>query len=442
MRRADTQGETMMSSKKNDLTTFTKHESEVRCYSRSFPVVFDRARGAELFDRAGKPYIDFLAGAGALNYGHNNPVLKAALMEYLAGDGITHGLDLATDAKEKFLKALFSIILEPRQLDYKAMFPGPTGTNAVESALKLARKVTGRTNVISFTNAFHGMTLGSLALTGNAAKRGGAGLDLGGVSVMPFDGYLGQGVDSLDYLEAVLGDSSSGTDKPAAFIIETIQAEGGINEACTTWLRRLERIANAHDILFIVDDIQVGCGRTGPFFSFEQAGLEPDIVCLSKSLSGFGLPLSLLLFRPDLDVWAPGEHNGTFRGNNHAFVTATAALEHYWKDKSFTADIDRKAKLVSAALEEVAKALDGERRGRGLIQGVAFQDAEVATAISRAAFRRGVMVETAGPQDEVLKLLPPLTIDEAQLRRGLEVILASVVEVDASGSDLGIRKAS
>ncbi|MFT4569430.1 MAG: diaminobutyrate-2-oxoglutarate transaminase [Hyphomicrobiaceae bacterium] len=426
-----------------DLSTFERHESGVRTYCRSFPVIFDRAVGSEMFDRSGCPYIDFLAGAGALNYGHNNPELKSALVDYITRDGITHGLDLATDAKEKFLQTLVSTVLEPRNLEYKVMFPGPTGTNAVEAALKLVRKVTGRTNIISFTNAFHGMTLGALSLTGNSMKREGAGLGLGGVTTLPFDGYLGEGVDTLDYLQALLNDGSSGLDKPAAFIVETIQAEGGINEASISWLRRLERLANENDILFIVDDIQVGCGRTGPFFSFEDAGLDPDVVCLSKSLSGFGLPLSVVLFRPELDVWQPGEHNGTFRGNNHAFVTATAALELYWKDDAFTRDVASKAATVSSTLAELAATHGGEHRGRGLIQGLAFENRNVASAISRACFERGLVIETAGPDDEVLKLLPSLTIDVPMLVSGLDIIAESMSEVFADTEESEpIRKAS
>jgi diaminobutyrate-2-oxoglutarate transaminase len=282
-------------------------ESEVRSYCRSFPVVFQRAQGAELFDERGRSYLDFFAGAGTLNYGHNDPTLKERLIEYIAGSGITHGLDMTTSAKCRFLELFEARILKPRKLDYKVMFPGPTGANAVEASLKLARKVTGRSNVISFTNAFHGMTLGALAATGNGEKRAGAGVALSGVTRMPFDGYLGPTVDTLDYLEKALDDPSSGVDAPAALIVETIQAEGGVNVGSIPWLRRLERIARSCGALLIVDDIQVGCGRTGPFFSFERAGLKPDIVCLSKSLSGYGLPLAVVLMRPELDVWKPGD---------------------------------------------------------------------------------------------------------------------------------------
>lgn len=404
------------------LEIFDENESNVRSYCRSFPTLFTRASAARLEDAEGKEYIDFLAGAGALNYGHNEPRLKSALVDYIDSDGITHGLDLSTRAKGRFLEAFRSIILEPRGLEYRVMFPGPTGTNAVESALKIARKVTGRQNVVSFTNAFHGMTLGALALTGNGGKRTAAGVGLPPATIVPFDGYLGPDVDTLDYLETMLKDPSSGIDTPAAFIVETIQAEGGLNVATPQWLRGLERIARERDVLLIVDDIQAGCGRTGPFFSFEPFGMEPDVVCLSKSLSGYGLPMSATLIRPELDVWDPGEHNGTFRGNNHAFVTATAALEHYWTDADLTGQVGAKAEIVTEALVKLADLYGGEIRGRGLIQGVAFDDPDLAVETSRHAFARGLVVETSGPRDEVLKILPPLTIDLETLREGLEII--------------------
>jgi diaminobutyrate-2-oxoglutarate transaminase len=397
-------------------------ESNVRSYVRAFPTVFTTAQGSTLYDRDGRGYLDFFAGAGTLNYGHNHPVLKERLIDYISRGGITHSLDMATDAKCRLLAALERHILRPRDLRYKVMFPGPTGTNAVEAAIKLARKVTGRTNVVAFTNAFHGMTLGSLALTANGGKRGGAGVALGNVTRAPFDGYLGPNIDTLDHLALLLSDSSSGIDAPAAFVVETVQGEGGVNVASPEWLRGLQTLAREHGALLIVDDIQVGCGRTGAFFSFEEASLHPDIVTLSKSLSGYGLPLALTLIRPELDAWTPGEHNGTFRGFNHAFVTATAAIDELWQDDHFTQEVDEKTAIMGARLARLGSAVGAEVRGRGMIQGLAFADTRVAGAASRAAFERGLVIETSGSDDEVLKLLPPLTISHADLKRGLEII--------------------
>lgn len=415
----------------NRLETFERLESEVRGYVRTFPAVFDRAQGSRLYDEEGRGYLDFFAGAGVLNYGHNPPELKKSLLEYLERDGVTHTLDMASAAKRRFLERFREVILEPRGLDYKLQFPGPTGTNAVEAALKLARKVTGRTNVIAFTDGFHGMTLGSLAATGNAGKRAGAGVPLGNVSRMPFDGYLGDGTDTLDVLRAYLEDSSSGMDAPAAAIVETVQAEGGVNVARAEWLRGLADLLAAHGVLLIVDDIQVGCGRTGAFFSFEEAGIRPDIVCLSKSLSGYGLPFAVVLLKPELDVWEPGEHNGTFRGHNPAFVTGAAALS-FWEDGALSEAVERKGEHAADWLRAIASRHPeaGARvRGRGLILGLAFEDPAVAPAVSAECFRRGLVIETSGARGEVVKLLPPLTIGDEELDEGLGILEASVAAV-------------
>ncbi|MEQ9379427.1 MAG: diaminobutyrate--2-oxoglutarate transaminase, partial [Pirellulales bacterium] len=388
----------------------------------SFPTVFTTAQGHRMWDELGSEYIDFFAGAGALNYGHNNPKIKAPLLEYIAADGITHSLDMATRAKRKFLQTFHRLVLRPRNMNYKVMFPGPTGTNAVEAALKVARTVTGRSNVMAFTNAFHGMTLGSLALTGNGGKRDGAGVTLTDVTRMPYHGFMGSELDTIDLLEQHLKNSSSGVDLPAALILETVQAEGGVNVSSNPWLRRLQELLKQYEILLIVDDIQVGCGRTGRFFSFEAAGLDPDIICLSKSLSGYGVPFAVTLLRPELDIWEPGKHNGTFRGHNLAFVTATAALENYWADSALTEDVMRRGRIVRESLQKHAENYGGTVRGRGLIQGLEFKDKDAASEISRAAFERGLIIETAGPQDEVLKVLPPLTIGDNALQQGLDII--------------------
>ncbi|MFA9431324.1 diaminobutyrate--2-oxoglutarate transaminase [Egicoccus sp. AB-alg2] len=410
--------------------TIDQYESQVRSYCRSWPATFERARGSQLWDTDGRRYLDFFAGAGALNYGHNDPGMRQAVVDYLLGDHVVHSLDTYTVAKERFLQRFHDVILQPRGMgDWKVQFPGPTGTNAVEAAMKLARKVTGRERVIGFTNAFHGMTVGSLAVSGNAGKRGGAGIMLGAGTNLPYDDYFGPEVDTVGYLEALLQDAGSGLDLPAAVIVETVQAEGGLNTASMRWLRDLEAVCRRHDVLLIVDDIQAGCGRTGTFFSFEPAGIQPDIVTLSKSLSGFGLPLALTLFRGDLDVWDPGEHNGTFRGHNPAFVTATEALGH-WEDDALTHEVERKAELMAQTLDRLAAAhpvLEAERRGRGMVQGLACAEGH-AERICAAAFELGLIVETSGPRDEVVKLLPALTISDEELDEGLELLVRAVVD--------------
>mgnify|MGYP001371841236 CR=1 FL=1 len=412
-----------------NLAIYDRMESQVRTYSRAMPRQFRRAEGAWMHDDEGGRYLDFLAGCSSLNYGHNDPDLKAALLEYIEADGIAHSLDLHTEAKAAFLEAFETLILRPRKLDYRMMFTGPTGTNAVEAALKLARKVTGRRQVIAFTNGFHGMTLGALACTGNAGKRSGAGVPLEHVSHEPYDGYYGPDVDTVDMLERRLSDPSSGLDAPAAFLVETVQGEGGLNAASPDWLRRLSALAKRHGALMIVDDIQAGCGRTGRFFSFEDMGFTPDVVTLAKSLSGMGLPLAVTLFRPQYDQWKPGEHNGTFRGNNHAFVTATAALWRFWADDALERDVRRRADYLGKRLQALADDFGLGVRGRGMMQGLNVNFGEVASDITQAAFSRGLIVETSGPHDEVVKVLAPLTIDDATLAQGLDILEVCVREV-------------
>jgi diaminobutyrate-2-oxoglutarate transaminase len=412
------------------MTIFEERESEVRSYCRSWPAVFDRATGSWLYDENGRGFLDFFTGASALNYGHNNPVLKRALLDYLTADRVVHSLDMYTVAKREFLTAFDEIILRPRQLDYRVQFPGPAGTNAVEAALKLARKVTGRTEVITFSNAFHGMTLGALAVTGSPLHRGGAGVPLRHAISVPFDqGAGGQGAGGQEpaaaTLERQLQDAGAAPDAAAAVIVETVQGEGGINVASPEWLRALAALCRERGMLLIVDDVQMGCGRTGPFFSFEPAGITPDIVCLSKSLGGYGLPLAVTLLRADLDVWKPGEHNGTFRGINPAFVTGTAALRTYWQDDALERATLAKGTRVAAALAELTRSVPGtaiQPRGRGLARGLAFEQSELASKVASVAFERGLLVETAGPDGEVIKLLPPLTASDDELDRGLSML--------------------
>ncbi len=422
---------------RNSMHVFEEHESEVRSYVRAFPTVFDRARGSRLYDEEGTVYIDFFSGAGALNYGHNHPRLKEDLLEYLTGDGITHSLDMATRAKRRFIERFHEVVLEPRGLEYKLLFPGPTGTNAVEAALKLARKATGRSTVFAFQGGFHGMTLGSLAITSNRMKRDGAGQPLEHTRLLPFDGEERDGLDSLAYLRRELDQAAARDELPAAIVLETVQCEGGVRVAEADWLRGVEAACRAHGVLLIVDDIQAGCGRTGRFFSFEESGVQPDLVCLSKSLSGLGIPMALVLLRESLDVFQPGEHNGTFRGHNLAFVTATRALE-FWADRKFQRAVEAKALLLRHRLESIAERREDVEmavRGRGMVQGIAFDDSSLAEAVSRECFERGLVIETAGHEGEVLKFLPALTIDVPSLEEGLDIVEESLRAVLAKQSE-------
>ncbi|GAC1535068.1 MAG: diaminobutyrate--2-oxoglutarate transaminase [Acidimicrobiales bacterium] len=413
---------------------FERRESNVRSYCRSFPATFARAKGAVVYDADGRPYLDFLAGAGALNYGHNHDYLKAALLAYLADDGVAHGLDLHTSAKAAFLEAFERRILEPRGLDHKVQFTGPTGANAVEAALKVARKATGRTGVFAFMGGFHGHSLGALAATSNREHRAAAGVPLDHVTFLPFPHGPMDRIDTLAYLEAVLDDSHSGVALPAAVLVETIQAEGGVVVAPDGWLQGLRSICDRYGIVMIVDDIQTGCGRTGPFFSFETAAIVPDIVTLSKSISGYGLPMSVVLLLPELDVWEPAEHTGTFRGNQLAFVTATAALDVF-ETEGLEACTDANGVVVADFLQAEVCPLDARIgvRGRGLIWGVDLaaldETGALARKVSERCFATGMLVECVGRRDTVLKLLPPLTIGRAQLLEGLGILAAALGEL-------------
>ncbi|MEA2951895.1 MAG: diaminobutyrate-2-oxoglutarate transaminase [Alphaproteobacteria bacterium] len=408
-----------------NVDAFDRYESAVRSYCREFPAVFTRSLGAKMWDEAGREYLDFLSGAGCLNYGHNHPAIRVAIMKYIEETGIIHALDLHTQAKRTFIEKFQEIVLKPRNLNYRMQFTGPTGANAVEAALKLARKVTGRHTVIAFTNAFHGMSLGALAASATSRKRAGAGTPLSLVSRMPFDGYMGPETNTAGLLEAYLDDPGSGVDMPAAIILETVQAEGGVLTARPSWLREIAEIAGRHKILLILDEIQTGCGRTGPFFSFERAGIVPDIVCLSKSIGGYGLPLALLLIKPDLDIWAPGEHNGTFRGNNLALVAASAALD-LWEEGNLEDELKLKSALLQNRLRRLADMANADLRGLGFLKGLRWQDPDVAPAVSRNAFARGLIAETCGARGDVLKLLPPLTIAMSELNQGLDILEEAV----------------
>lgn len=403
---------------------FEQVESQVRSYIRAFPTVFAKSKGAMLYDEEGKAYIDFFAGAGTLNYGHNNEVITSAIIDYLQNDGLVHALDMGTSAKKRFLQTFTETILIPRQLNYKIQFTGPTGTNCVETALKLARRVKGRSNVVSFTNGFHGLTMGATAITGNKNYRHESYINRANVSFMPYDGYMGPEVNTIKYLRKSLKDNSSGLDLPAAVIVETIQAEGGVNVASFEWLRQLEQVCRDFDILLIIDDIQVGNGRSGDFFSFEAAGISPDMVTLSKSIGG-GLPMAILLLKPELDQWNPGEHTGTFRGNNLAFVASTAALSTYWQTDEFSQSVRHKSSILKDELEKTAQefpSLQANVRGRGLIYGLEIPADGFAKKVSRHAFEQGLVIELSGARSQVVKFLPPLTIDESTLQEGIDVV--------------------
>jgi diaminobutyrate-2-oxoglutarate transaminase len=405
---------------------FEEYESQVRSYCRKYPVIFEKAKNSEIYSIDGVRYIDFLNVAGSMNYGHNNPEIKKAILDYLSEDRIINALDMYTEAKRIFLNDFNQLILKPRDLQYKVMCCGPTGTNAVEAALKLARKNTGRSGIFAFGGAFHGMTLGSLALTTDKTSRGGSGIPLTNVTHIPYDGT--PGLDSLNYLNWILTDDHSGVEKPAAIVLETIQAEGGVNVASVKWLQEVRRICTENDIIMIVDDIQVGNGRSGYFFSFERAGIKPDMVVLSKSISGFGMPMALLLIKPELDIFKPAEHNGTFRGNQLSFVGGTAGIRYFVNHK-LDDKVKQKACIIEKYIKEEILPLDTRLvyRGIGLIWGLDFGKINPCIALEtiHVAFEKGLVCEVAGRLDGVVKIMPALTIEGLQiLKESVKMVLS------------------
>ena len=408
---------------------FENYESEVRSYCRTFPEIFNYAKGSIIKNIEGKEYKDFFCGAGALNYGHNNDYIKEKVINYLMSDGIIHSLDMYTKAKEEFIECFEEKILKPRGLDYKIQFTGPTGTNAIEAALKLARKIKKRNNVFALMGCFHGMTLGALALTSDSGSRGGAGVSLENVTHVPAP-YMFNNLDVLEYIRTILTDDHSAIEKPAAIVIETIQAEGGVYIFSNEFLQGLRKLCDEFDILLIVDDIQVGCSRSGTFFSFERAGIVPDMVTLSKSIGGYGFPLALTLFKPELDIWKPGEHNGTFRGNQVALVAAKAAIELTIKD-NIEKEVRRKSKIIEDFLNKNIKPISKEIeiRGIGFIWGIDVKEEKLSNKIVKECFKNGLILERAGRNNCVVKIMPALITDDEILLEGLKIIENAIKKV-------------
>ncbi|KGM13618.1 aspartate aminotransferase family protein [Cellulomonas bogoriensis] len=421
-----------------DTAPFEQWESEVRGYCRAYPTVFATASNARQVDEQGRSYLDFFAGAGVLNFGHNNPRMKRAMIEFLEHDGIAHSLDTYTTTKRDFVERFRDVVLHPRGMDHRMQFTGPTGTNAVEAALKLARLVTGRTDVVAFSHGFHGMTLGSLAATANDAFRKWAGVPLRDVVRLPNETSPGGGIAGLDAYRAAITDPSSGLLPPAAFLVEPVQAEGGVNVASVEWLHAIQSLAKDVGALFIIDDIQAGCGRTGSYFSFDGMGLDPDVITLAKGLGGYGTPIAMNLNKPEVDAhWSPGAHTGTFRGQGLSFVAGTVALD-YFTDDALMDEVRVKGGRMRQALDALAAAHAGgagqgwQVRGRGMMQGLDLGDGALAKDVQRRAFEAGLLVGPCGTNGQVVKLIPPLTIPDDDLDQGLDVLRTVVDEAVAA----------
>jgi diaminobutyrate-2-oxoglutarate transaminase len=399
------------------MNPFEDIESNVRYYCRRWPAVFSTAHGSTIVDENGTEYLDFFAGAGALSYGHNNPILVDVAIEHLRAGKLLHSLDTFTVEKRRFLEAMQRYVLEPRRLDMVIQTVGPTGATAVEAALQLAQRITGHRAVVGFAGGYHGMTYRAASISASMGGRQ-TSAHLKDFVELPFVAHVTE--SDLELLDQTLRSTVDGQ-RIGAVIIEPTQGEGGARPFDPAYLRAIRERCSELDIIVIADEVQAGVGRTGPFFSFEGS-LDPDIVCVSKSISGLGLPMALNLVRRSLDTWNPGEFSGTFRGNNLAFATSATMLETYWADSNLEKGTEQRGLTVRAALEEMSSQFGQGRfvvRGNGLLCGLDVGDTQLAADIAQGAFDRKLIVETCGAGDTTVKLLPAIVIDEDQLAEGL-----------------------
>ncbi|MEP3857639.1 MAG: aspartate aminotransferase family protein [Porticoccus sp.] len=419
------------------MSIFEQRESAIRAYCRVYPVVFDKALNARQTDENGREYIDFFAGAGVLNFGHNNPRMTEAVIAYIQSNGVTHSLDMHTTAKRQFMEHFTKTILEPRKMPHKMQFMGPTGTNAVEAAMKLARRATGRQDIVAFSHGFHGMTLGALSATANQHFRNAAGVPLNHVKHFPFGCEtvcpgceLGCGMQSIEQLRAIYADSSSGISPPAGFLLETIQAEGGVKVADKDWLQALAKLAKDVGALLIIDDIQVGVGRTGSFFSFDDLDVDPDIICLAKGIGGLGTPMAMNLVKPEHDQhWLPGEHTGTFRGQDISFIAGDQALTYFDDDELMQTVKAHGAMMADSLQPLVDRHPLVNLTGKGMILGLDVGNGDRAKQIVSQCFESGLMIASCGTGGRVVKLIPPLTTPKADLEEGLKILIKATDNV-------------
>lgn len=418
-------------------------ESAARTYARALPIVPVRARGLTIEGADGRRYLDCLSGAGTLALGHNHPVVLEAIRKVLDSGAPLHVLDLATPVKDAFTTELFRT-LPPRFAERaRIQFCGPAGTDAVEAAFKLVRAATGRTGLLAFTGAYHGMTAGALEASGGATDVRVARLPYPQDYRCPFGVGGERGAElGARWTESLLDDTKSGVPTPAGMILEPVQGEGGVIPAPDTWTRRMREITAARSIPLIADEVQTGVGRTGAFWAVEHSGITPDVMVLSKAIGG-SLPLAVVVYRDDLDVWEPGAHAGTFRGNQLAMAAGTATLAYVRENglahRAATVGARMLTELRSLAAEFP---LIGDVRGRGLMIGLECVDPEappastpdgprpaapeVAAAVQRECLRRGLIVELGGRRSSVVRLLPPLTISDEQTTAVLDRLADAV----------------
>ncbi|MCE0460734.1 MULTISPECIES: diaminobutyrate--2-oxoglutarate transaminase family protein [Pseudomonas] len=431
------------------LTYLKSVESNARTYAQTFQRLFVSGNGMRIRDASGQEFLDCLSNAGTLALGHNPPEVRDAVMAFLGSDHLQQALDLATPAKHAFVQQLFSMLPARMRDTSKILFCGPSGSDAVEAAIKLARHYTRRSPLMAFHGGYHGMTAGALSAMGKLTPKTGDGLIAQGTHFLPFPyrfrcpfGTDGEHTEqlSIDYIRTVLSDPEGGVAKPAAVIVEVVQGEGGCIPASANWLRALREITLEQDILLIVDEVQTGLGRTGSTFAIEHAGVVPDILVLSKAIGG-GYPLAVVVYAEHLDTWGPGMHAGTFRGNQVAMVAGAATMRQISRD-NLVANAARMGERLQGGLREIAQRYPfiGDIRGRGLMIGVEITkppvqqragqaDGTLAHAIKLNCFDNGLMMETGGRHGAVLRFLPPLTITEGEVDMVLDRFDQSLAKV-------------
>jgi diaminobutyrate-2-oxoglutarate transaminase len=427
------------------------NESSARTYPRRLPVAIAEASGSYITDVDGRVYIDFLTGAGVLALGHNHPALVAAVQDQLTR--LTHGLDFPTPVREEFKQNQLAMLPASMRGEMKIHFCGPTGSDAVEAAVKLCKKATGRGGLVAFQGSYHGSTQGAMSLTSETHPKEGLLNLLPGVHFAPY-AYCHQcplrlrpdtcETNCAQLLASTLRDTHGGVPRPAAIIMELVQGEGGSIPAPADFVRRVAAVARELDIPLIVDEVQTGCGRTGTWFAFEQYGIEPDVIIASKGLSGLGLPVSVILYRSRLDRWGPGSHIGTFRGNNLAFASGNAYLD-VLRRENLLENVQVQGRHLLTALANLQRStpLISDVRGVGLILGMemtawpaaSVTAQQVAARVQRAALQRGLILEVGGREDRVIRLLPPLNVTRRTVDDALAIIGSAVRAVQAELTD-------
>ncbi|MER7046837.1 diaminobutyrate--2-oxoglutarate transaminase family protein [Streptomyces jumonjinensis] len=426
-------------------------ESSARTYARSLPIVPVRARGLTIEGADGRRYLDCLSGAGTLALGHNHPVVLEAIKKVIDSGAPLHVLDLATPVKDAFITELYATLPEEFARDARIQFCGPAGTDAVEAAIKLVRTATGRSGLLAFTGAYHGMTAGALDASGGATEVRVTRLPFPRSYRCPFGVGGERGAElGARWTESLLDDPKSGVAAPAAMMLEPVQGEGGVIPAPDSWMRRMREITAARSIPLIADEVQTGVGRTGAFWAVEHSGIVPDVMVLSKAIGG-SLPLAVIVYRSGLDAWQPGAHAGTFRGNQLAMAAGAATLAFVRENRLAERARTLGARML-AGLRALARAHPcvGDVRGRGLMIGVELvaPDAatgdtappapELAAAVRQECLNRGLIIELGGRHSAVVRLLPPLTLTDEQAVAVLDRFADAMVAAERSARRGGV----